>query len=116
MADLIDRMGDVDALLTSANGTVVDRLERLAIRAVYRHRDSRPVPASTTLFERLAETFSVGPLAAVAAGTLCRQLPPWIRNPRNAAFGTESDDDLHVFGVIGTDPVSGASALTVQLE
>jgi len=67
--DLVNSLGDVRHIVSSANGTWLDRLEAIAIG----HRNSKQV---SSLSGHLAETYSVMPLAAIAAVLLTGQMPP----------------------------------------
>jgi 3-oxoacyl-[acyl-carrier-protein] synthase II len=66
-------LGDVGAVLGSANRTWVDRVESAAVRLSARRR-GRDV-ARSSLRAAFAETFSVTPLAGVAAVLLTGRLP-----------------------------------------
>ena len=116
LSDLIRGLEAVDALVTSTNGTISDRFEQAAIRAAYRDRAGGSTPATSTLNGRTAETCSVGPLAAVAAGLLCGRLPAPIGNERETASDRVLVDPLGDFGVICTDSVSGAGGVAVRLD
>lgn len=116
MGDMIRRLGVIDALATSANGTIADRFEQAAIRSAYRDRAGASTPAGTTLYGRIAETFSVGPLAALAAGLLCRGLPAPIGNERETATDHDPVEAVRDFGVICTDCVAGGCGVAVHLK
>jgi hypothetical protein len=66
-------LGDPAAVLSSANGTWVDRVEAAAVRASAKR--SGRAPAMSSLAGYFAETFSVTPLAGVAAVLLGRKVP-----------------------------------------
>jgi len=116
LSDLLRRLEAIDALATSTNGTDTDRIEQAAIRAAYRNRAGVSAPASSALYGRTAETFSVGPLAALAAGLLCGRLPAPIGNERETANGRAVADVVRDFGVICTDYVLGACGVAVHLD
>ncbi len=116
LGDLIRRLEAIDALATSANGTITDRFEQAAIRAAFRDRAGSSTPATTTLYGRTAETFSVGPLASLAAGLLCRRLPAPIGNGRETANDQAPADAVRDFGVICTDYAAGACGVAIHLE
>jgi hypothetical protein len=66
--DAIRSLGDVRHIISSANGTWLDRLEAVAIG---RHG----AKVVLTLSGHLAETYSVMPLAAIAAVLLTGRVP-----------------------------------------
>jgi 3-oxoacyl-[acyl-carrier-protein] synthase II len=72
-ARVLRDLGDPGAVLTSANGTWVDRVEAAAARVSGR-RSGRDVAVSS-LCGYFAETFSVTPLVGVASLLLGRRLP-----------------------------------------
>jgi 3-oxoacyl-[acyl-carrier-protein] synthase II len=95
-ARVLHELGDPAAVLTSANGTWVDRLEAAAARTSARRRGNGEANLST-LCGYFAETFSVTPLLGVAAVLLARTLPQ--------AFGpTAVDPDV-------SDLTSGSAVL-----
>jgi hypothetical protein len=61
-------LGPARHVITSANGTWVDRAEAAALRG------AAPVVVSS-MYGHMAETFSVGPLAGIAAVLLTGRLP-----------------------------------------
>ena len=69
---VLRELGNPASVITSANGTWIDRVEAAALRQVAR---SGAKPVVTSLYGYIAETFSVGPLAAVAAVLLTGRLP-----------------------------------------
>jgi 3-oxoacyl-[acyl-carrier-protein] synthase II len=70
---VLRELGDPGAVLSSANGTWVDRVESAAVRLAGRRRGAQPRVGS--LAGHAAETFSVTPLAGVAAVLLTGELP-----------------------------------------
>ena len=114
MRDLVQRLGAIDLLTTSGNGTSVDRLELAAVRAAYRGHGAPP--ARTTPFGLVSETFSVGPLAALAASLLCRRLTA----PAGGAldFGNRQVPSTahRDIGVICTDAGTGTCGITVRVR
>ena len=62
-------LGEVEGILASANGTWLDRMEAIALR---RHRHRNLV---SSLAGHLAETYSVMPLAGIAAVLLTGRMP-----------------------------------------
>lgn len=76
-AALVDRVlgdiGDPRDVASSANGTWIDRVESAGIERMEgrRHLKARTL----TMSGRVAEMFSVGPLAAIAGALLTRRLP-----------------------------------------
>jgi len=61
-----------------------------------------------TLEGRTAELFSVGPIAALAAGLLCGRLP--------TATDPSKTIPVRAFGVACTDRATGAGGVAVCLE
>ncbi|HWE02248.1 MAG TPA: beta-ketoacyl-[acyl-carrier-protein] synthase family protein [Tepidisphaeraceae bacterium] len=95
-------LSDVQCVIDSANGTWIDRVESLALR----HRQDLAI---STLRGRLAETFSVMPLAAIAAPLLTGRVPSC---PGVAASAAR----LQRFAVLATDYTRALSAASVALE
>lgn len=75
-------LGDPPAVLSSANGTWVDRVEAAGVRLSGRRRGAEPRVAS--LAGLVAETFSVTPLAGVAAVLLTGGLPGSSDEPQSS--------------------------------
>jgi 3-oxoacyl-[acyl-carrier-protein] synthase II len=73
-ARVLHELGDPAAVLTSANGTWIDRVESAASKRSLRTRGTGELNLST-LCGYFAETFSVTPLLGVAAILLARTLP-----------------------------------------
>jgi hypothetical protein len=101
--ELLRRLDNPQRIVISANGTSIDRAEIAAIR---RCENVRVV---SSIYGHIAETFSVSPLVAVAAGLLWGKLPghfgnDWEGGPIRAASGSE---DARDFATICTD-ISGA--------
>ncbi|HWE97288.1 MAG TPA: beta-ketoacyl-[acyl-carrier-protein] synthase family protein [Tepidisphaeraceae bacterium] len=107
-ADVLRSLGDVSHVITSANGTWLDRLEAVALR----HGGQRVV---TSLAGHVAETFSVMPLAAIAAGLLTGRMPKLLGDLRakagmRPATGDEQPDE---FAVLCSDYTRVLSAALV---
>jgi 3-oxoacyl-[acyl-carrier-protein] synthase II len=101
-ARVLCELGSPHFVVSSANGTWIDRAEAAALRHVGRKGAGEPVVSS--LYGHFAETFSASPLAAVAAVLLTGRLPalfgtgaPGLRGARPGAERVGS------FGVICTD-------------
>jgi 3-oxoacyl-[acyl-carrier-protein] synthase II len=73
-ARVLHALGDPVAVLSSANGTWIDRVETAAAKVAARARGTGE-PTLSTLCGYFAETFSVTPLLGVAAILLGRALP-----------------------------------------
>jgi 3-oxoacyl-[acyl-carrier-protein] synthase II len=73
-ARILHALGDPAAVLTSANGTWIDRVEAAAAKMSARTR-GKAEPTLSTLCGHFAETFSVTPVLGVAAIVLGRRLP-----------------------------------------
>jgi 3-oxoacyl-[acyl-carrier-protein] synthase II len=96
-------LGAPGFVISSANGTWVDRAEAAALRHVGR-KGLAEQPVVSSVYGHVAETFSAGPLAAIAAVLLTGRLPalfgtgaPGLRGARSGAERPGS------FGVICTD-------------
>ncbi|MDB5358148.1 MAG: putative 3-oxoacyl-[acyl-carrier-protein] synthase [Phycisphaerales bacterium] len=111
--DILHSLGEVSHVITSANGTWLDRLESLAIRRGH----TRVV---TSLAEHVAETFSVIPLAAIAAVLLTGRMPKLMGNlPMKAGIRPASGDERpEQFAVLCSDytrMLSGALIARISL-
>jgi hypothetical protein len=109
-ARVLRDLGGPTSVISSANGTWIDRSEAAALRLVA--RDTRSVPTVSSIYGHIAETFSAGPLAALSAVLLTGRLPVLLGSPddglRHAGRGGTR---VASFGVICTDYtglVSGA--------
>jgi 3-oxoacyl-[acyl-carrier-protein] synthase II len=81
-ARVLRALGNLAAVVSSANGTWLDRVEAGALRHAAPRNGSRrgssesPCPTLvSSMYGHMAETFSVGPLAVVAAVLLTGKLP-----------------------------------------
>jgi hypothetical protein len=118
--------------MSSANGTWIDRVEAGALRHAAALRrattSSSRSPERTvvsSLYGHIAETFSVGPLAAVAAVLLTGKLPalfgpgPGAREATGVgatiARATGTEPASQSFGVLCTDYVGLVSGCRVGL-
>ncbi len=102
---LVRALGPVDGILTSGNGTWLDRVEHLAMRrASYRG-------AVGSVEGYLPELLSVGPLAGLGAALLTGRLPRHL-------FGKDPGDNPRVraMGLLATDFAGLASAVRVTVE
>jgi 3-oxoacyl-[acyl-carrier-protein] synthase II len=63
----LEAVGGPDQVMSSANGTWIDRVEAMGIAASRRRRGAAVV---SSIYGHIAETFSVGPLAAIAGALL----------------------------------------------
>jgi hypothetical protein len=132
---VLRELGNPAAVVSSANGTWVDRVEAAALRhAGSRGGDSpasasaRPRTVVSSLYGHVAETFSVGPLAAVAAVLLTGKLPalfgPGPGGPEGGRGGeraaglaraTASQTPPESFGVLCSDYAGLVSGCRVGL-
>jgi 3-oxoacyl-[acyl-carrier-protein] synthase II len=101
-ARVLRDLGSPPSVISSANGTWIDRSEAAALRLV--SRDAGCVPTVSSIYGHVAETFSAGPLAALSAVLLTGRLPALLGTPddglRHAERGGARVDS---FGVICTD-------------
>jgi 3-oxoacyl-[acyl-carrier-protein] synthase II len=109
-AALLDCLRESRSLITSANGTWIDRAERITLRHL-RGRER----SITSLAGQFPECFSVTPMAAIAAGLLNGDLPssneqslPGFNTP---AAGDRSD----AFAVLASDYTRLQSAAVIAL-
>jgi len=106
---MLSEIGPVQGMISSANGTYLDRIELALLRSC-----DAPVSA---MAGHMAETFSVNPLAGVAATILTGRLPRLVtdaplRQPLKAATG---DEKAATFAALATDynGVLAAAQVTV---
>jgi hypothetical protein len=108
-------LGDPAAVVSSANGTWVDRVEAAGLRLADRRAGRRA--AVSSLYGHVPECFSAGPLAAVAAVLLTGHLPvlfgPGPRGDGPSAAG--ADGPPRAFGVLCTDYAGTISGVRVGL-
>jgi 3-oxoacyl-[acyl-carrier-protein] synthase II len=100
---VLTELADPPAVIGSANGTWVDRVEAGVVR-LSANRSGRPVRVSS-LGGHVAECFSAGPLAAVAAVLLSGRLPRLYGASAKHAADTEVED----FAALASD-YSGLAA------
>ncbi|QOV91810.1 beta-ketoacyl-[acyl-carrier-protein] synthase family protein [Humisphaera borealis] len=95
---VLSELGAIDELVMSRSGSVIDAIEREAVRLAY--PDDTRRPRLTSLFGRVTECYSAGPLAGVAAALL------------RGGIGDESARGP--VGVICTDVTGGVTAVRVS--
>lgn len=107
---MLDDLGQPDHLITSANSTWLGRMETAALNGSPR--------TLTSLYGHIAETFSVMPLAAIAAVALTRRLPR-LHGDMHSADGKSSpgvgDEPPTRFGLLVTDPYGPIAGATCRL-
>jgi hypothetical protein len=118
--DALEAIDDPDAVISCASGSRLDRIELEALRRAARRAASpgRPLRV-TTLYGYLAETFSVGPLAAVAAGLLVRCLPAMTAAPAGWPASMRVADgttELRRFGVLCADHTGPIRAVRLGVD
>ncbi|MDP9174905.1 MAG: beta-ketoacyl-[acyl-carrier-protein] synthase family protein [Planctomycetota bacterium] len=109
-ARLLAQLGNPAAIMSSANGTWLDRIEAGAIRIS--SRAARRQAAVSSLCGHTAECFSVVPLAGLAAVVLTGKLPPLFGPglPPEAEVGiTPPINNLAVLATDYSGVMSGAS-------
>lgn len=118
--DVLEDIGDPPAVLSSANGSYLDRVELEALtRSALRSFSPRRPLTVTTLYGYLAETFSAGPLAAVAAPLLCGRLPAMPAAPHGwPASMCRAGEDAIVgdFGVLCADHTGPVRAVRISVD
>jgi 3-oxoacyl-[acyl-carrier-protein] synthase II len=101
-------LGDVSHVIASANGTFIDAIERAVLR-----------PSGATVASmsgHIAETFSVNPLAAIAATILTGRLPALRSAARLGASlsAARGDETPEAFAVLATDYNGALAAALVS--
>jgi 3-oxoacyl-[acyl-carrier-protein] synthase II len=105
--DALRIFDDEKCILTSANGTWLDRLEAAAIG----RRDGRII---STLAGYVAETHSVTPLAGIAAVLLTRRMPMLLEGA--SVRGATDNDSVTRFSIVASDYTRLVSAATFCAE
>lgn len=117
MAQMLAKLGPVDAILTSANGTWIDRAEAAAIkRAMASAAPTAPAPVISSMCGHIAEIFSVTALAGIAAVLLNGYLPALLAgSPENIAPLRPADgrESLAAFTALCTGFTGTATALRI---
>lgn len=106
-AQLVDTIQSARHVLSSANGTSIDRLEAAALA-----RGGERVVSS--LAGHIAETFSVMPLAGIAAFLLNRRLPPLLGEPPGKLLKSSGNETIERAGFICSDYTRLLSAACVE--
>ncbi len=101
-AQVLRELGSPQYIMSSANGTWIDRVEAAGIRAM--NPSSAPEPVVSALYGHFAECFSVGPLASIAAVLLAGRLPILFgQGLSQKSDEVMMDRKLGSFGVLCTD-------------
>jgi 3-oxoacyl-[acyl-carrier-protein] synthase II len=104
--DLLERLGEIDAVVSSANGTWIDRLEAIAI--------GRAGGISvSSLAGYLPEIHSVMPLAGIAAVLLTGRVPRLLGGSEAGEPARNSQSPIRNFGVICSDYTGLLSAAAI---
>lgn len=108
---VLRELGEPGQVISSANGTWVDRAEGAALRKMAREKNTRVVVSS--LCGHVPEIFSAGPLAAIAAVLLTGKLPALLGNVEHlelcaAGPATERAEDFAALATDYAGLVSGA--------
>ena len=106
MRQVLESIGPVQSIVSSANGTWIDRVEALAIKSL--------APVVSSLYGYMPELFSAAPLAAIAAVLATRRLPALLggglqdSDSATAAGGEEKVDSFVALctGYTGTAAVA----------
>jgi 3-oxoacyl-(acyl-carrier-protein) synthase len=114
---VLEELGDPAAVVSSANGTWIDRIEAGGLRLADR-RTGRPAAVSS-LYGHIPECFSAGPVAAVAAVLLTGRLPVLFGPGPGGGGGVGGAGDAggtpRAFGVLCTDYSGTISGVRVGL-
>jgi 3-oxoacyl-[acyl-carrier-protein] synthase II len=118
--DVLQRIGDPPAVVCCASGSRLDRVEfdALSRSADRAYSPQRPL-AVTTLYGYLAETFSPGPIAAVAAVLLRGRLPVMLASPHNWPASMRGADGAAIvddFGVLCADHTGPVRAVRFSID
>jgi hypothetical protein len=100
--DLFNSLGASPHVISSANGTWLDRLESIA---------SGHGSLVASLIGHIAETYSVMPLAAIAAALLTGQIPSLVGSPDSSPTQMNSQ-----VGILCSDYTGLLSAATIHIE
>ena len=115
-ARILRDLGHPATVVSSANGTWIDRAEAAALRLGGRQGAIPPVVSS--IYGHIAETFSAGPLAAIAAVLLTGHLPalfgPGAAGLRGATGGSDRPASFAVLCTDYTGLVSGCRVATTE--
>ena len=108
VSELLEEIEAPRAIMSSANATWIDAQELAGIRHFAAGREISP--AISSMYGHLAETFSVMPLAGIAAGLLSGRLPRlW-----SSADVTNADGEADEFAVLCSDYTGVCSAASVR--
>ena len=108
---MLGRHRFADDVISSANGTRIDRMEALALRVASSHLPLEP--AVSALSPTLHETFSAGPLLAIAATLLSKETLGLASDGLNGVGGlrpAERGKPVDRFTVLSTDYNGACSA------
>jgi 3-oxoacyl-[acyl-carrier-protein] synthase II len=115
LREVVKKLGPLPLILGSSNGTWIDRVEDGGIAS--------PGVVTSSLYGRLAECFSVLPLAGIAAMLLCDLPRRWlkVRPSRGSIQGAEltepvrnNMDSCREFGVLATDYFGAVSGVAFE--
>ncbi len=111
LADLLKRIDAPPAVLSSAAGVWLDRVEAAALAGA----GSRSV---SSMAGYVAETFSATPLIGIAAVIATKALPRLLSYPTGLGSVSAADGSVTVdrFAAICTDPTGIASGVTIELH
>jgi len=110
LARCIHQLGQIDAIVSSACGTWIDRAEALAIRRA----EFGGVVSS--IYGYVPELFSVMPLAGLASVLLSGRMPRLLAPARRMGFSPASSGETRrCFAVLCSDFAGGAAATRIEL-
>ncbi|MCH7798887.1 MAG: hypothetical protein IID28_10650 [Planctomycetes bacterium] len=118
--DVLQRIGDPPGVVCCASGSRLDgvELEALTRSALRAYSPQHPL-AVTTLYGYLAEMFSAGPIAAVAAVLLSGRLPRMLAEPRGwpaSMHAADGDAIAGDFGVLCADHTGPVRAVRIGID
>lgn len=104
---VLQQLGEPTSVLTSANGTWIDRAEAAAIRQVC------PEAIVSSVYGHVAESFSAASLLSVAATLLGGALPKTFDSARDLKCSNGADR-VSRFAAICTDFTGGVSGVSIE--
>ena len=117
VSNVLDRVGATTHIMTSANGTVLDRIENAGIRRRVQQTGNIQ-PHVSSIYGYMAETFSVMPLASLSSVLLTGRIPDLLGPARGlgpslqASHGQVTD----AFSVLCTDITGLATAAYFKVD
>ncbi len=114
VSNVLSRVGTTSHIMTSANGTVLDRIEKTGIRRRIQ-KGTIGAPHVSSIYGYMAETFSVMPVASLAAVLLSGRMPNLLGPATQLGSHLQPSDNkpIDAFTVLCTD-ITGLAASAVD--